>query len=134
MDKAVWQPKFTASKEFQVMLNEDFIHEVRDAEIPEDYGGLEGYRETIQSLGEDILEEEGQMHSRPYNFENNSALITGVHIGNNGTWLSKSRNSPSREAVTYDSHNVDTSYEQMVLQKLFGEWTEKTAYILEQSD
>lgn len=134
MNRVVWQPSFTGSREFQVLLDEDFAEEVRYLDVPEDYGSLEGYKESLQDLGDDILEREDQMHRRPYNFEQDSALITGIQIGSNGTWLSKSRHSNSRNALTYDSHNADTSYEQMILQDLFGEWAEKTAFILEQSD
>lgn len=131
MDRVLWQPKSTDTMEFQVFLDEDFADGVRDWEPSESYGGLEGYRETIQEAGERILGNRGQKCYDPFNFEEDSALITGIQIGNNGTNLSMSRD---RNRVTYDTHNVDTSYERVILEELFGKWAELTYHVLEKSD
>lgn len=128
MDRVVWQPKPTGSMEFRIFLDEDFANEVRENEISESYGGLKGYRESIQEAGERILENRGQNYYNPFNFEEDSALITGIQVGNNGTNISMSRD---RNGITYDTHNVDTSYERILLEDLFGKWAELTAHCLE---
>ena len=118
----LWEPVFR-SEGFSVRLSGDFAEEAYALNSPE-------YQEKMNELGAELLEDEDVYWERPYRFRDDSMLVTSIHLGNNGTWISTT-DSPEDDFLTYYSHNVDTDSEIVVLQRLFGDWARKTEALLE---
>lgn len=120
--RARWEPEFRENG-FSVRLNGDFAEGVYSLEFPE-------YQVKMNKLGADTLESQGLYWERPYRFKEDSMLVTSIHLGDNGTWISTT-DSPEDDDLTYYSHNVDTSDQIVAIQRLFGDWIKKTDALLE---
>lgn len=111
---------------FSIRLNGDFAEDAYDLGSPE-------YQAKMNELGSELLEDEDFYWENPYRFKEDSMLVTSIHIGDNGKWISTT-DSPEEDSLTYYSHNIDRDEEIVVIQRLFGDWIKKTEALLEKEN
>jgi hypothetical protein len=128
MNKVIWQPRdlYQPSLDFDVDLDSDFAREMLGLKLSP------GVLGQMKSLGLETASRFGFNYPEPYNFQENTGLITGFYIGKNGTWLSTSRDllyelehSPkSDKPLEYSSHNIDSTNEAYALMALFDRYVQ----------
>lgn len=117
-----WQPDYRGQDDFSVYLDGDFARETLQLD--------EEYRDSMNSLGEKILEDYSFLQKEPYRFGKNGMLVTSIHLGNNGKWIATT-DSIDSDYIQYDSHNIDTAEETVALQELFGRWVKSAEALLQ---
>ena len=124
MSKLIWTPEFSHYNEFRVYLNPTFARKMLRARISDKR------QDRMNELANDKLKEFDIDWKNPYTFFEDSALITQIYIGRNGTWLSTNHSSVDLlrservdiKPIEYNSHNVDLAIETQTLMRLFGMW------------
>jgi len=125
-EKIIWQPEFSAEYGFAVSLDKDAAIDFIKAKIP-----AELQKRMNELAKEEILKKIRRISPNPYIFHENSALITGVYLGDGGVWLATDRGSidsllkeeKTSGHIKYHSHNVDHLQDAFILLKLFGLWS-----------
>jgi hypothetical protein len=117
-----WQPDYRGQDDFSVYLDGDFARETLQLD--------EEYRDSMNSLGEKILEDYSFLQKEPYRFGKNGMFVTSIHLGNNGKWIATT-DSIDSDYIQYDPHNIDTAEETVVIQELFGRWVKSAEALLQ---
>lgn len=117
-----WRPNYQNKTDFSIDL---------DGEFADQAYSLDADHESMNKLGNKILEDYSKEWKNPYRFAQDGFLVTSIHLGNNGTWLTTT-DSKDDEKLTYYPHNVDTTEDTVALQHLFDQWTKYTETLLEE--
>lgn len=116
-----WHPEYYGRTDFAIKLDGDFAVETYD---------MDADQSRMNQLGNEVLDEHGINWKNPYNFKEDSFLVTSIHIGNNGKWVSTT-DDPQGQEMTYYTHNIDTATEALAIQHLFGKWAKSAEALLE---
>lgn len=124
-ERIIWQPEFSAEYGFAVSLDKEIATDFIKVKIP-----AERQKRMNELAKEEILKKTRNLFPDPYIFHEDSALITGVYLGNGGVWLATDRGSidsllreeKTQGHIKYHSHNVDHLQDAFILLKLFGLW------------
>ena len=125
IERIIWQPEFGAEYGFAVSLDNGVAMDFIKAKIP-----AERQKRMNELAREDILKKITRIAPNPYIFYEDSALITGVYLGNGGVWLATDigsiesllREEKTSGHIEYHSHNVVHLQDAFTLLKLFGLW------------
>ncbi len=124
MEKIIWTPCLYGKSDFKIYLDKNFAKEMIQSKIPIE-------RQTnMNKLANEELKRLETNWLNPYNFYEDSCLITQIYIGQDGVWLSTNRQVIDNllkeekffEPIEYNSHNTDTTKQAYVLIKLFNKW------------
>ena len=127
-DRIVWQPFgiYQERHDFGVYFDRRFIKEMMKARPDSKI------LKNMNDRGTELLRRIGHTWSNPYQFYQDSALVTQFDLGENGTWLVVSETYgrsplevyPEPKLIPYYSHNVDTPRQVESLLALVDMWTE----------
>jgi len=127
-DRIVWQPFgiYQERHDFGVYFDRRFIKEMIESHPKIDV------LNAINKRGAELLRRRGHMWHNPYQFYEDSGLVTQFDLGENGTWLVVSETYgrsplevyPEPKLIPYYSHNVDTPRQVESLLALVDMWTE----------
>ena len=124
IDKIIWQPSFPCDGwDFVVLLDRNFARDMAGLHItPEN-------QRKINELANKELKRKGINWLNPYNFLEDSYLVTCFNIEGNGCWLSTSESDLTRllaakenRPLKYETHNCRFQSQQSALQKIFDTW------------
>ncbi len=133
MQKILWQPfsVYQPGRDFGVYLDNNFALKMFDAKI----GSKR--QQDMQKIAKEVSCRFGFKYP-PLIFEEYSALVTQLSIGNGGKWLATDNSSleglikhNTKKPLTYHSHNVDAADEAYALLALFDHWIEYSEALIE---
>jgi len=133
LDEIVWQPVFSGSYEFAVLLNPGFAKQMLTTPLS---------RERQDSMNKRAAEDLKNVRINclsPYQFRNNSCFVSCINLGYKGLWLSTDnstvesllKNKELPDVVKYHAHNADTSFDAFHLMAMFSLWIQYSDVLLE---
>lgn len=117
--------------EFPAWISRDFALKTLDFEMT---NFIEARLQKEASIAIHAL---GYCEANPLSFYENSLLVSGFKIGDNGTWLNadlgkvKRLKSSDENCLVYHSHNASNNSNRAALTTIFMYWTDSAEVVLD---
>ncbi len=134
MNNPIWQPEFSATYDFRILVCSDFVKSTLESKLSDEE------RRTINTAAERTIERLGFSQSDPIDFYKDSAFVLQFNLGENGLWMATDRPVENLVRDLYDlitkpipfySHNCNGSSGAHALMQLMSVWVEYTKICLD---